>query len=184
MTLSDITTSVRYLINDVAVTVTDYFTYENSSIFTLTESNSIAVTYVYINDSVQSSSSYSFSATTNQVTISSSLTSGDTIKIVYTCYENYSDTEIESYIRNALIQLSVYKYYTFKEVEEEIFPEPTDDEKNIIALITSILINPENKSYDLPDLKIKVPDDVPTNEKIRKTIASFKKDSHGVFLIE
>jgi hypothetical protein len=185
MTLTEIVTVVRYLIQDISSATDDIFTYENSSIFTLTEANVIAVTELYIND-VEITSGFSYDTSTNQVTVSASLTTGDIVKISYTCYQGYSDTELDSFIRYALVLLSVYKYGTFTEdTTEDLYPEPTEEEKNLIALIASILIHPDNKSYALPDVRITVPNsEIPTMDRIRKILAMAKHDVHGLFLTE
>lgn len=182
--MTTIIAKVRNLIQDNSSSISDIFTYENSNIFTLTESNVITVDDVYRNDSI-SNVIHTYNSTTKKVTVSSSLTSGDTIKIEYTAYQNYSDTEIIGYIQSALIHLSINNYYNFEydSTNNEIYPEPESKEKNLIAIIASLLINPDNRSIRLPDLTIGVPNDLPTDQKISKTIAIYKKDSHGIFSI-
>ena len=180
MTLSDIETKVRYLINDISTTDTDIFTYTTSNVFTLTESNVISVSSVAVND-VTSGVDYTYDSSTNQITISSSLSSGDVVKITYSYYPNYSSTEIKSYIYSALYYLSVFNYYTFSVEGDSVYPEPEDNEANLIAVITAILIEPDNKSYRLPNLSIIAPRDLPKEEKIKRIVATFKKNSHGLF---
>lgn len=184
MILSDITNSVRYLISDNSVTGSDIFTYGASSVFTLTENNPIAITGVEINSSEIEDSMFSFDATYNTVTVNSSMSSGDTVRIIYTYYPNYSTTEINNYIRAAIINLSVNNYYTFTvDTDEEIYPTPTDQEANLIAMIAAILIVPDNKTYRLPDISISVSGTLSTDAKIRNAIAIMKKNSHGIFFM-
>jgi hypothetical protein len=160
----------------------DIFTYTTSSIFTLTESNVISVSSVFKNDVELGSGDWSFDATTNKVTVSASLTNGDTIEIQYSYYPNYSASEIQNYVYAAIVHLSINHFYNFEIKSSIIYPDPNTDEKNLIAMVTSLLIEPDNKSYSLPDISIRVPSDLPLHEKIRKTIAVFKKTSgHGNF---
>ena len=182
--MDNIISKVRNLIGDNLTTVSDIFTYGSSAIFTLTESNVSAVTDVYRND-VSSGVVHTYSSTTKKVTISSTLTSGDSIKIEYTAYQNYSTTELTAYIQAALIHLSINNYYNFEydSTNNEIYPIPESKEENLIAIVTSLLINPDNRTIRLPDLTISIPADLPTDQKISKTIARYKKDSHGIFTI-
>jgi len=183
ITLTSITTLVRYLINDTVKTMSpgDIIIYDTSSVFTLTESNAISVSAVYKNDVELESGTYSYDSDTQKLTVSASLTSGDTIEIRYTYYPNYSDTEIQNYIQAAIIHLSVNNFYNYTISDSKIFPDPTPSEQRLIAIVTALLIEPDNKTYRLPDLTINVPRDLPLHDKIRKVIMRHKQNSHGTF---
>lgn len=159
----------------------DIFVYENSSVFTLSEANPIDVTEVIKNSTALTSGQYSFDATTNKVTVTASLSAGDTVEIQYTYYPNYSSTEIQSYIQAAIVHLSVNNFYDFEVENDTIYPEMSKQERNLLALVTATLIEPDNKSYRLPDLSINVPPDLPLNDKISKIIAVAKRNTHGTF---
>lgn len=182
ISLASITTLVRYLLGDTAKSQVpgDIFTYDSSAVFTLSESNATAVTSVSVND-VSSGVSYTYSSAKQTVTISSSLTSGDTIEIQYTYYPNYSDTEIQDYINAAIIHLSVNNFYDYTISNSNIYPDPTPAEQRLIAIVTGLLIEPDNKTYRLPDLTINVPKDLPLHDKIRKAILINKINTHGTF---
>lgn len=180
--LETIEPKVRLLINDNEKTGTDLFTYTSSAIFTLTEPNATDVTSVTINGD-ESGVTYEYSTTTNKVSITSSLEVDDVIEIIYTYYGNYSVNEIYAYIKSALIHISANNYTTWTEEDGEIYPEPNDGEANLIATIASIIINPQNISYRLPDVSVSVPKDLPTFDKIRKAISVFKHDGAGLFFI-
>lgn len=180
---SAIETKVRYLIDDISTSGTDLFTYSTSTTFTLTESNIISVSSLYINDVLQGDSDWSYDSDEIKVTVSASLTSGDEVEIKYTYYPNYSTTEINGYIEAALVHLSACNYYTWRVVSNDIHPDPSGKDKNLIALITSLLINPDNVSYRMPDFSKIVPRDVSTIEKVRQAIAVAKHDTHGIFKI-
>ena len=78
--MNNIILKVRNLIADPLTTVSDIFTYGSSKIFTLTEPNIGTITDVYRNDTI-SNVTHTYSSTTKKVTISSTLTSGDSILI-------------------------------------------------------------------------------------------------------
>jgi len=182
VSLSNLESKIRYLIGDTLQTMQpgDIFTYENSSIFTLTESNVNSVTAVLVNDTELTSGDWSYNSTTNKVTITSSLSVGDTVEIRYTYYPNYSSTEIQNYIQAALVHISANNYKTFIVENDTIYPEPDDREKNLICLITALLINPDNKTIRLPDVSIVAPRDLPLDQKISRAIAIFKNNTHGI----
>lgn len=182
MTLSNITSLIRHLIDDNSESFQYIENYSSSNKFTLPESNVIAITDVYVND-ISSGIVHSYSTTSNKVTISSSLIDGDVVQIDFTYYPNYSETELKNYIRAALVHLSINQYYTFTvdSDDEEIYPDPTDKEKNLIALISSFLIDKPINNYHLPDISLNFPRDLSLNDKISKAIATFKHDVHGIF---
>jgi len=181
VTLTTIETLVRYLLDETAKTQLpgDIFTYGASSIFTLTETNPVSVSAVLVNDE-SSGVSYTYESSTNKVTISSNLTSGDTVEIQYTYYPNYSSTEIQNYVRASIVHISVNGYYTFEIGSNDvIYPEPDENEKNLIALIAAIIIEPNNKTYRLPDITVQVPNPLSKEDMIRKAISVFKLGAGG-----
>jgi len=185
ITLTTITDQIRYIIGDTLISGTDVFTYQTSTVFTLTESNAgNTITGVYVNDVEIGVSEYTYDSTTKKVTIVASMGAGDTVQIIYDYYPGYSDTELSSYVRSAIMQLSINRYTDFYVLNNVIYPKPREDEKNLIAMISGILIEPDNKTYRLPDISIAVPNtSMPTDDKIRKTIAVFKKNTSGIFSI-
>lgn len=185
MSIAKIKTKTRQIIEDTTESTSDVFTYESDNVFTLTEDNVISVTTVLINSSEQGDSLWSYNSETNKVTVSSSLTSGDSVEIKYTCYQNYSNVAIVNYIQSALVHLSINGFYDFEydATSDSIYPEPSINEENLIAMVTGILMEPDNKSFHLPNLTINVPKDLPTNQKISKIIAVAKKNSNGIYFI-
>ena len=112
ITLLSLVDSVRNLIEDYGDSSSDVFTYSTSSIFTLSESNATAVTSVTINS--VSTENYSYSSATQKVTISDSMSTGDTIEIFFLYYNQYSDTEIQHYLKSAIIHLSTRNYADYQ----------------------------------------------------------------------
>ncbi len=188
MSFATIRSKLRSLVQENAKAGKDIFTFDTSRIFTLGEENVVTVTDLLKNDvSVsQSGGTWSYSSSTNKVTISSlfSMTAGDTIQINYTHYPNYSDTELTGYISAAISWIAVCNYKTFQLDSDDINPEPTEAEENLIALVASMIIKPDNKSYHLQELRVLVPNtSVSLDEKIRRVIASFKRNTHGIFSV-
>lgn len=182
--MENIRNKIRYLLGDTSTSGTDTFTYGSSAIFVLTEPNVISVIRVRKND-VSAGVTFVYNASTNEVTVTSSLTAGDTVEIDYTYYPNYSNTELNGFIQATLVHISINNYGNFEydSTDDTIYPELELREQNLVAAIASILINPDNRTLRLPDITISLPNDLPTNQKISKTIASFKKNSHGILEI-
>ena len=183
--ISDIATLVRYQVLDFVQTLQpgDIFTYGSSTVFTLSQANVVEITAVYVNSTLLTSG-YSLNSSTNKLTITSSLTAGDTVEIQYTYYPKYSSVQIENFVRSSVVYLSVNNYYTFEVDESDYFyPQLSDRERNLVAFVTAILMKPDNKSYRLPDISVTVPKSLPTRDLIGKAICIFKHNSSGVFNI-
>ena len=166
---------IRALTEDFHKNGVETFTYTVSSIFTLQENYPDNVTSITKNGIALASGDYSFDSTTNQVTISASLTSGDIIVIKYTYYK-YSNSELDEYIRASLTWISILAYcktdYEFE--NDDIYPTPDSRTEDLIAIIASILINPNYTEYRLPNLTVKYPQAMSKEEKIYKTISRFQ----------
>lgn len=183
--MNTIITKVRDLIKDnISTGGRDVFTYESTSsskIFTLTESNIDSTSIiVYRNGSVWASSNYSYSTTTGKLTITGSLTAGDSLEIYYSYYSKYSDIEIQGSIRAAISNISVGGYKTFAvKSDNVIFPTPDECEENLIAVIASILINGDIVGYRTPELTISFERGDNKDKKIKKLLKHFSK-SFGI----
>ncbi len=180
ITLTNIETQVRHLIGDNSTTGVDVRTYTNSNIFTLSEENAITMTTAYLNGVEMGASEMSFDSTTNKVTLTLTMISGDTVEIHYTYYPNFSSTEVQNYVQASLLHISANNYKDFIVENSSIYPEPDTREISLISAVAALIIDPDNKSYRLPDISMTLPKDIPTHEKIRRTIMIFKKNSHGI----
>ena len=171
--MDTIITKLRDLIQDnLDTTPVDTFTYYTSKIFTLSEPNTVEASIkVYVNGVLKADTNYTFDNNTNDLIYTSSLTVNDSVKVTYSAYIKYSDTELKSYIRTALTYLAVEQYKTFVAKSDDIvFPTPTEAEENLIALIASLNIKGNIRKYDTPDLKITFNDDESKDQKIKKAI--------------
>jgi hypothetical protein len=183
---ADIRTKVRYILGDILQTGKDIFTYGSSNIFTLTESNAVAVYDVAVND-VGSAITWTYNPTSNKVTLGSglSLTAGDIVEISYGYYSNYSETELDGYIHNAVAQITMHNYGEFYIKSGEIYPDCSLKDENLIAVIAAVIAKPNNMSWRLPDITVTAPiyAELPLDKKISRLIAIAKKDTGGLFFI-
>lgn len=176
VSLTNLESKIRYVLNDVAESVQDIFTYSTSRIFTLEENNPITVSTVHINDVLLPSSDWSYSS--SKVTIDDTLTSGyslstgASVKITYTCYKNFSSTEVSSAIRTVLMQLSISNYLDFiVDASSNVQPEPTIKEQNLIAIISAYKLRPDVNNLRLPDFSVSKKDVLNFEDFTRKVLA-------------
>jgi hypothetical protein len=179
--MTDIILKVRNLIGDLLITTgRDVFTYESitsSKIFTLTEANINASTIiVYKNGSVWAGTNYSYSSTTGKLTVTGTLTAGNLLEVIYSYYEKYSDNELIGFINSSFFYLSIEKYKTFVLASDNtVFPTPSENEKNLIAVIASILIKGDIVSYRTPELSVSFERGDSKEKKIKKYVRQFNK---------
>ncbi|GAG74931.1 unnamed protein product [marine sediment metagenome] len=174
--LNQVRTKIRALIEDFTKSDFEVFTYTNSSIFILSESNIVSIVEVSKNSSVLGSGDYSYDSTTNKLTIIGSLIQGDIITVNYT-YTKYSDTELTEYVRAAIVWISIFGYEeTDYEIEnDDFYPTPDNKTLDLFALISSIIIKPNYTIYRLPNLTVKYPRNKSKEEKIEKLIVRFNR---------
>lgn len=184
--MTEIILKVRNLIQDGLKTDgRDNWTYEStvtSKIIPLTESNISSSTIIVLkNGSVWASANYSYSSITGKLTITGTLTAGDSLEIDYSYYKKYSDTELQGFIKAAISYLSIERYSTFTvKSDNVIYPTPTESEENLIAIIATILIKGDVTGYRTPELTISFERGDSKEKKIKKMVRQFKK-SKGVF---
>lgn len=179
--MTEIIELTRNLISDNLITTgRDIWIYESSvtsKIITLTESNVVAASIiVYKNGVVWANNNYSFSSDTGKLTITGTLTVGNTLEITYSYYAKYSDTELKAHIKAAITHLAVEKYKTFTvKTDDVIFPTPTLAESNLISLIANILIKGDIISYKTPEFTITFARGDSIEKKIKKACRQFRK---------
>ncbi len=173
--MHDIKSKIRALIVDLSKSDFETFSYTVSNIFTLSESNIIEITKVLKNSVELGSAEYIYDDTTNKITITASLSSGDIIEVDYTYYK-YSDEELYEYVRGALVWISTFAFHAtdYELEDEEIYPTPDNRTLDLIALISAILINPDYTTYRLPNLTVVYDRRMPKDQKIQKIISRFK----------
>lgn len=171
---------IRSLIEDILITNgKDSFDYNfilQSKIFTLSESNLVSSSLkVYKNGILWTNNNYSFNPDNCKLTIIGTLQVGDNLESTFNYYEKYSDNELKGYIRAALAYISAEKYKTFvTKPVDLIFPTPTEDEEYLIALIASILIKGDVRSYRTPEFTVTFNDNDSKEKRIKKLVRQYK----------
>ncbi len=169
-----IRTKIRALVEDFQKNDFEIFEYTISNIFPIAQTN-ITITSVLKNGVALGSGEYSFDSTTNKIEITTSLTSLDKIEVDYTYYK-YSDDELDKRILGALSYMSLFSACsdTDYELEDEtIVPTPDNKTTDLIAVIASILINPDYAMYKLPNLTVQYSGRIPKQDRIEKLIMKF-----------
>jgi hypothetical protein len=159
-TVSSVTTIIRGLIGDnIKTDGRDSFVYSSDSTKRLTYDYVSSSTIVVTVNGV-ATTGFTYSSDTGYVTITDSLSANDTVIITYSYYEEYSDAEIEGFLNSALAYFPQYNYLkTFWiDSNDNILAlndtKPSMNELYFIAIIASILINPQNVKISIPDLTI------------------------------
>lgn len=170
---------IRALVVDNSKSGFQTFIYTTTSIFTIAQTN-ITILKVLLNG--EETEDYTFDTVTNKITMTASgLTTSDVIEVDYT-YFKYSNTELDGYIRSALVFLSVYSKDDNFEFElegesagdNEIVPTMDSHTGDLVSLVASILIKPLYISYKLPNLTVTYPEKMTKEEKIEKLISKFQ----------
>jgi len=181
--VASIRTKIRALVEDELKSGFETFLYTTANTFTVAQEN-ITVVTVLKNGIEFSEAEYSFDEVTNKITITpesaNALISGDIIEVDFTYYQ-YSNTELNNYIRAALVWISVYAYddkdYELDEEsgqEDVIDPTPDNRTTDLIALIVSIIIKPDYTQYRLPNVTVVYNGKIPKEIRIEKLISKFQ----------
>lgn len=177
--LEIIRTKIRALITDNSQSGFETFIYTTSPIFTIAQNN-LTIVKVLLDGNV--TTDYTFDTVTNKITITATgLETSSVIEVDYT-YFKYSNTELDGYIRSALVFLSVYSKDDNFEFElegesageMEIVPTMDSHTGDLVSLVASILIKPDYSQYNLPNLKVVYPVKMPKEERIEKLISKFQ----------
>lgn len=186
--LSSVITIVRGLIQDTLKT-------DGRAIHEYTDDNKFSLKHDYPdsssiivlqNSNQLASQDFSYNADTNKVEINfitsgMSLSSGDIIDIRYDYYLKYSDAELKKFLESSLVYFAQHRYKKVFEVnsDEEIISinnvDPTISELNFIAIIASILIDPQNVEINIPDLRLSPRRDKSDQDQIAEAFRSFKR---------
>lgn len=158
----NIVSSTRNKVRDfLKINNKDIFIFDNSKVFYLSELNlNSSSIKVYVNDE-QLLSEWSYDPFLNRVFITIDLNKCDNIIIIYDYYQKYSDKDILNAISAVLMYFSQYRYYKYfyfqdmvlfsKNIESGEEEDITSQESEIISLLASIFLEPDNitlKSLD------------------------------------
>lgn len=188
VTTANIITQIRGLIKDLLnPNGRDAYEYDTDSSFKLgTDRVSSDTIIVYQNGTLLPSTEWSYNSDTNKVTITMvssgySLTAGDIIIITFSFYEKYSDSEITSYISANLTRFTQRRYHkrfymnSSDEVVADNGTNPTRSEGDIIAIITSIDIDPQNIKIKTRDFELSPTENKSKSELINEAINGFDR---------
>jgi hypothetical protein len=172
---------IRGLVKDTQVSTRNTFEYVSSNSFKLSESyikeSSIKV---YRNGTELQESDFSYSADSNAVIVDIELTEGDIIQIVFEHYAKYSDTEIKSYICANLVRFTQKRYKKSFSIEDDEIVDaegeaPTKAERDVIAIITAIDIDPQNVEIRTRDFTVTATENKSKSEQFNEVFAQFDR---------
>jgi hypothetical protein len=178
--LDTIREKIRALVVDNEKSGFQTFVYTTTTIFTIAQTN-ITIFNVLLDGNI--TDDYTFDEDTNKITITASgIDTSSVIEVDYT-YNKYSDTELDGYIRSALVFISVYSrsdefnYELEGESAGDMEIVPTMDSHigDLVSLVASILIKPGYSQYNLPNLKVVYPEKMTKEERIAKLITRFNE---------
>jgi hypothetical protein len=178
---------IRALVSDFSLKDAETFTYATSYVFTIAESN-ITISAVLVDGVALEAADYSYSSTTGKITIDGSglLSTNSVVEVDYT-YTKYSNTELDEYIRAALVWISIFSPSSDDyEIESGDVISPTPDNKmcDLISIIASILINPDYNEYKLPTMTVVYGGRIPKEQKIEKLLCKYNAGLGVADLIE
>jgi hypothetical protein len=192
VTTASIITKIRGLIKDLQKsTGQNVFEYDTDASFKLNNPRVDSSTIiVYVNGTDITDSNWTYNSDTNKVTITSSLTKGDSIIITFSYYERYSDTEIQSYISANLTRFTEYQYpkrfymNSSNEVVTQNGANPTEKEGDVIARITAVDIDPKNVTLRTNDFTVSAEEKESKSEQIRRVMSRFMRYFGNVSFME
>lgn len=179
--MDSIRDKVRALAKDFGDSDFELHEYTTSNIFTLAEPHITIITKVLRNGVELITDEYSYDSVTNKITINlvsgTTFSVGDKVEIDFT-YNKYSDSEITKYIIGAIAWISIFSYgeddYEVDVEDDSIHPNPDNKTEDLIAIIASILINPNYSQYSLPNLKVIYPKTMDKETRIQKIVSRFQ----------
>lgn len=199
ITTASIITLIRGLIKDTLQSDgQNVFEYDSNSGASFKLDNprvSSSTITVYQNGTALDSVDWAYNSNTNKVTITPvtsgvSLADGDSIVITFSYYGKYSDTEIQNYIKSALIYFTKRRYakHFYMNPSNEIVTlngiNPTEDEAYIIAAITAIDIDPQNVTLRFPDFTISAQENKSKSDQIQDVFDKFLRSFGRIQFIQ
>jgi len=179
-TVASVTTIIRGLIQDKLRTDgRNVFTYTSDNRFRLTK-DFVSSSTIIVTVNGTPTTNFTYDSDTGYLTIADSLSANDIVIITYSYYSEYSDAEIAGYLESSLAYFPQYQYKKTFEINtsDEIIAindyEPTTNELYFIAIVASILINPQNIKISIPDLTIEAKRDKSDIEQIKDAFLQFQ----------
>jgi hypothetical protein len=172
---------VRALLKDrLRIDGRDSFIFQGSATFTLSEDYPDSATVKVFKNGTLLSTGYSYNSSTNIVTVTAILATNDIILITYSFYDKYSDAELTDYIEASFLYFSQFGYrkvFKLNDARTEVLTingiNPCVRECYEIAIISSILIDPENIDIRTKDFSVSATNKESKNELIQKALMQF-----------
>ena len=180
--ITSLTTIIRGLIQDPLRTDgRQAFTYGTDNTFKISK-DFISSSTIVVKINGVATEGYTYDSDTGYVTVSASLSENDIVLITYSYYKEYSDNEISGYIASSLSYFPQYNYEKIFDISNNKIitingVNPTLKEIYFIAIIASILINPQNIHIKIPDLDISAKRDKSDQEQIEDAFLKFQNFS-------
>jgi hypothetical protein len=179
--ISTINRLVRSLLKDrLRTDGRDSYQFTGIANFTLTEDYPSSSTIKVYKNGILMTSGYSYNSTTNILTITAILSTNDIILVCYSYYDKYSDSEILDYIESSFLYFNQFGYRkTFKlnGTRTEVLAidgiNPTAKESYQIAVISSILIDPQNIDIQTKDFRVTAMEKESKSDLINKAMMQF-----------
>ena len=120
---------------------------------------------------------------------STNLTSGDSLEISYSYYNNYGSDELELYTNKSRILcrkvlgklVNVTVNNSSPELKVQLSSDTvTEEETNLVATITAILILPEEVSFRIPTLTVSNTKAFSKSSRIREVLINYTRSKVGV----
>ena len=188
---ANIITMIRGFIRDYLKTdARDSYIYDSDTSFPLSKDFVSSSTIKVYQNGTELTSGWTYNSDTNKVTITASLTKNDGILITYSYYEKYSDTEILCFINANLSKFVIHRYpkYFYLNDNDEIVTldgfNPTVEEANVIAIITSIDIDPNNITIKTRDFTITPEETKSKTEQINDIFSKWMRTFGTVDFLE
>jgi len=182
VTTANIITKIRGLIKDLQQTNgRDAFEYDTDTSFSLSKDYVSSTGMKVYKNGTELTTDWTYNSDTNKITITASLTKGDNIIVTYSYYEKYSDTEIQSYIKSNLSHFTRrrYKKYFYMNSSNEVVTKngenPTEEEGDIISIITAIDIDPQNIRIRTPEFTLDASEKKSKSEQINDVFDQFMR---------
>ena len=181
VTTANIITMIRGFIDDVLRTDgRDSHLYDQKKSFLLGKDfvSSSSISVFQNGTELTLTDDYTYSSSTNKVTIIATLTKKDEIIITFSYYEKYSDTEITTYLSSCLAKFVVNRYpkYFYMDDGEVVSMNdvnPTVEEGNIMAVVTAISIDPNNVNIKTRDFTITAEENESKSEQINRVFSQW-----------
>jgi hypothetical protein len=179
--ISTINRLVRSLLKDrLRADGRDTYQFQGSGNFTLTEDFPSSATIKVYKNGTLLTTGYSYNSSTNIVTVTAILATNDIILITYSFYDKYSEAEITDYIESSLCYFSQYGYrklFRLNAARTEVLTidgvNPTAKECYEIAIITSIVIDPQNIDIQTKDFRVSAMEKESRSDLISKAMQQF-----------